>query len=94
MEVSYPGSVIPYSSTMWVLAFSFEKSEPGCQMKHWSDTAQIFKAMGDMRCFTFHVCSVETLVPCFPEGTCHQFPKIQRNPQNPQAAKVKLQCNT
>lgn len=50
--------------------------------------------MGNMRCFTFHVYSVETLVPCFPEGTCRQFPKIQRNPQNPQAAKVKLQRNT
>lgn len=39
MKASSPGSVIPYSSTMWVLAFSFGKSEPGCQMKHWSDAA-------------------------------------------------------
>ena len=58
MKSSSSGSVIPYSSTMRVLAFSFEKSEPGRQRKHWSDAAKIFKAMGDVGCFTFHMHSV------------------------------------
>lgn len=39
LEQSFLFSVIPYSSTMGVLAFSFEMSEPGCQKKHWSDAA-------------------------------------------------------
>jgi len=31
--------VIPYSPTMGVLAFSFEMTEPGWQLKCWSDAA-------------------------------------------------------
>lgn len=42
----------------------------------------------------FSCTQCETLGPSFSEGTCHQFPKIQRIPQNPQAMNVKLQCNT